>query len=54
MLSVGRSVDQAMSAQYLFTPLLESCQTWYSGSPREKMTPIDILGHMVKGQGQNC
>ena len=30
---VGLSVDQVMSAQYLLTPLLESCQTWYSGSP---------------------
>ena len=30
---VGRSVDQAMSAQYLLTPLL-AC--------REKMTPIDF------------
>ena len=30
---VGRSVDQAMSIQYLLTILLESCQTWYSGWP---------------------
>ena len=31
--SVNRSVDQAMSAQYLLTPLLESCQSLYDGCP---------------------
>ena len=29
-LSVGRSVDQGMAAQYLLTSLLESCRTWNS------------------------
>ena len=33
-ISVGRSEDQAMSAQFFFTPLLECDQTWYSGCPR--------------------
>ena len=31
--SVGLSVDQVMSARYLFTPFLESCHSWYSGCP---------------------
>ena len=31
--SVGLSVDQLESAQYLLTPLPESCQTWYNGWP---------------------
>ena len=52
--SVGRSVDIAMAAQYLLTPLLESCQTWYSKS----LWGIDdlycFLSHIVKGQGQTA
>ena len=28
---VVRSLDQGMTAQYLLTPSLENCQTWYSG-----------------------
>ena len=51
-LSVGHSVDQAMSAQYLLTSLLKSCQSWYKECPKE----IDVLywfwDHMVRGQGQ--
>ena len=34
-LSVNWYLDQAMSVQYLLTPLLESCQTWCSGCHRE-------------------
>ena len=36
------SVDQAMSAQYLFTSLFESCQTWHMDAVRQWMTPIDF------------
>ena len=36
-------VDQVMSTQYLLTPLLESCQSWYSGSySTEQMFPFDF------------
>ena len=51
-LSVGQSVDPAISAQYLLTPLLESCQTWYSGCPKRVDVPCRFSGHVVKDQGQ--
>ena len=48
--SVCRSVDIAMAAQYLLTPLLESCQTWYSKSPWGIDDLYCFLSHIVKGQ----
>ena len=49
----GWPVDLVLSAQYLLTPLLESCQTWYSGC----IYRVDVFilhvfsGHMVKSKG---
>ena len=48
-LLVGQSVDKAMSAHYLLTPLLESCHTCYSGCPLIKSS-YWFSGHMVQGQ----
>ena len=39
-----------MSSQYLFTPSLENCQTWYS----EVDDPLWFWGHVVKGQGKTA
>ena len=33
-LSVGRSVDQVLSGQYLLTPSLDQYQTWCRGCPQ--------------------
>ena len=33
-LSVGRSVDQVLSAHYLLTPSLDQNQTWHRGCPQ--------------------
>ena len=47
-----------MFAQYLLTPSLESCQTWYNGYLQTVDDPYWFSGHMVRGQGQttraNC
>ena len=53
-MSVGPSVDQMMSAQYLLTPFLESCQTWYNGCPKGVDDLYWFWGHMVKDQGQTA
>ena len=50
--SVGRSVDQVLSAQYLLTPSLDKYQTWCSGCPQWVDDPYCFSGHMFKGQGQ--
>ena len=52
--SIARSncFVQMMSAQYLLTPLLESCLTWYSWCPTEN--PYWFSGHIIKGQGQTA
>ena len=41
-------------AQYLLTPLLESCQTWYSGCPWKTDVPYRFSGHVIKGQGKTA
>ena len=41
-----------LSAQYLLTPVLESCQTWYNGCPERIDDPYWFSGYTVKGQGQ--
>ena len=51
-LSVGRSVNQVMSAQHILSPLLECCQIWLNGCPLGLNYPYWILGHVVKCQGQ--
>ena len=48
--SVCLSVDKATSAQYLLTPLLESCRIWYSGWLKREDDPHWFWGHMVKGK----
>ena len=40
--SICRSVDQAMSAVDLLTPLLENYQTWYSGRSMRVDFPMDF------------
>ena len=49
---VGRSVDQVLSGQYLFTPSLDQYQTWCRGCPQWVDDPYLFSGHMFKGQGQ--
>ena len=47
-LSVGRSVDQVLSAQYLLTPSLDQYQTWCRGCPQWVDDPYWFSGHMFK------
>ena len=51
-LSVGRSVDQVLSVQYLLTHSLDQWQTWCRGCPQWLDDPYWFSGHMFKGQGQ--
>ena len=51
-MSVCRSVDQVLSAQYLLTPSLDQYQTWYRGSPQWVDDPYWFSGHMFRGHGQ--
>ena len=50
--SVGQSVDQVLSTQYLLTPSLDQYQTWFKGCPQWVDDPYWFSGHMFKGQGQ--
>ena len=50
--SVGRSVDQVLSGQYLLTPSLDQYQTWCRGCPQWLDDHYWFSGHMFKGQGQ--
>lgn len=43
-----------MSAQYFLTPLLESCQSWYSRCPEGVDDTYWFSGHLVKDQGQTA
>ena len=51
-MSVCRSVDQVLSAQYVLTPSLDQYQTWCRGSPNWVDDPYWFSGHLFKGQGQ--
>ena len=50
--SVGRFVDQVLSAHYLLTPSRNQYQTYYRGCPQWVDDPYRFSGHMFKDQGQ--
>ena len=50
--TVGRSVNQVLSAQYLLIPSLDQYQTWCRGSPKWVDDPYWFSDHMFKGQGK--
>ena len=43
---VSWSVHQMLSTQYLLTPFLQSCQTWYTGYPLRVGVPYWFSGHI--------
>ena len=50
--SVGRSVDQVLSSQYLLTPSRDQYQTWCRGCPLWFDDRYWFSGYMFKCQGQ--
>ena len=51
---VSRSVDQAMSAHYLLTPLHGSGQIWYNRCPLGNRWPLLILRSHGQRSRSNC